>query len=51
MYKRFGFLADFLIGSFFGIDVQETINALLGFFSHFYFSNVVSLLHCPTGTV
>ena len=51
MYKRFGFLDDFLLGSFFDIDSPGTINALLGFFSHFYSSNVVCWLNCPTVTV
>ena len=41
MYKRFGFLADFFLGSFFEIDAPRTINTLLGFFSHFDYSNVV----------
>ena len=35
LYKCFGFLADFLIGSFFEIYTQGTINALLGFLSLF----------------
>ena len=51
MYKRFGFLADFLLGSFFEIDAPLTINALLGYFSHFDSLNVFSWLHCPTVTV